>query len=76
MRWSITSLGPARVLRFAESRERLGAMTEPLKVGLMARAGFAQHLPGYQLDPDRVRLGAVCDIREDAAQAIRLRRRR
>ena len=43
-------------------------MTEPLKVGLIGAGGISrQHLPGYQLAPDDIRLTAVCDIREDAA---------
>ena len=44
-------------------------MAEPLRVGLIGAGGISrQHLPGYQLDPERVRLAAVCDIREEAAQ--------
>ena len=44
-------------------------MAVPLTVGLIGTGGISrQHLPGYQLDPDRVRLSAVCDIREDAAR--------
>ena len=43
-------------------------MAEPLKVGLIGTGGISrQHLPGYQLAPDDIRLTAVCDIREDAA---------
>ncbi len=44
-------------------------MPEPLKVGLIGTGGISrQHLPGYQLKPDDIRLSAVCDIREDAAR--------
>ena len=44
-------------------------MPEPLKIGLVGTGGISrQHLPGYQLDPDRIRISAVCDIREDAAR--------
>ena len=44
-------------------------MAEPLKVGLIGAGGISrQHLPGYQHDPERVQLSAVCDIREEAAQ--------
>lgn len=44
-------------------------MAEPLRVGLIGAGGISrQHLPAYRLDPERVRLGAVCDIREDAAR--------
>ena len=46
-------------------------MAEPLKVGLIGAGGISrQHLPGYQLDPGRVRLEAVCDIREERARAF------
>ena len=46
-------------------------MAEPIKVGLIGAGGISrQHLPGYQLDPARVRLEAVCDIREEAAQGF------
>ena len=42
---------------------------EPLKVGLIGSGSISRmHLPGYQLDPGRVRLSAVCDIREEAAR--------
>ena len=44
-------------------------MADPLKVGLIGAGGISrQHLPGYQHDPERVRLEAVCDIREDRAR--------
>ena len=46
-------------------------MAEPLKVGLIGAGGISrQHLPGYQHDRERVRLEAVCDIREEAAQGF------
>ena len=46
-------------------------MAEPLKVGLIGAGGISrQHLPGYQHDRERVRLAAVCDISEEAAQGF------
>jgi len=48
--------------------ERL-SMSKPLKVGLIGTGAIARaHLPGYQQFPDKVKLTAVCDIREDAAK--------
>lgn len=44
-------------------------MAKSLKVGLIGtgRMGRA-HLPAYQQFPDKVKLTAVCDIREDAVR--------
>jgi len=44
-------------------------MSKPLKVGLIGtgRIGRA-HLQGYEQFPDKVKLTAVCDIREDAVR--------
>ena len=44
-------------------------MSKPLKVGLIGTGGISRaHLLGYQEFPDKVKLTAVCDIREDAAR--------
>lgn len=43
-------------------------MSEPLKVGLIGAGSFSRaHLPAYQNFPEKLKMTAVCDIREDAA---------
>ena len=45
-------------------------MTEPLKVGMIGAGSFStiSHLPAYQQFPEKLKITAVCDIREDAAR--------
>jgi len=44
-------------------------MTEPLKVGLIGAGSFSRaHMPAYQQFSDKIKIAAVCDIREEAAQ--------
>lgn len=44
-------------------------MAKPLKVGLVGTGSISRaHLPAYQQFPEEVKLTAVCDIREEAAQ--------
>ena len=44
-------------------------MSKPLKVGLIGTGGISRaHLPAYAQFPEEVKLTAVCDIFEDAAQ--------
>lgn len=46
-------------------------MSNPLKIGLVGAGSIARaHLPAYQDFPDEVKLTAVCDLREDAAQSF------
>lgn len=48
-----------------------GDQAEGLKVGLIGTGSISrQHLLGYQHAPERVRLTAVCDIREQAAHGF------
>ena len=44
-------------------------MSEPLKIGLIGTGGISRaHLPVYEQFPEKVKLTAVCDIIEEAAQ--------
>ena len=44
-------------------------MSEPFKIGLIGTGGISRaHLPVYEQFPDKVKLTAVCDIVEAAAQ--------
>ena len=44
-------------------------MSEPFKIGLIGTGGISRaHLPVYEQFPDKVKLTAVCDIVEEAAQ--------
>jgi predicted dehydrogenase len=44
-------------------------MIKPLKVGLVGAGGVSRaHLPAYREFPERVRLTAICDVREEAAR--------
>lgn len=44
-------------------------MSKPLKIGLVGSGSIARlHLPAFQQFPEKVKVTAVCDIREDAAR--------
>ena len=44
-------------------------MSEPFKIGLIGTGGISRaHLPVYEQFPEKVKLTAVCDIIEEAAQ--------
>ena len=50
-------------------KKRGAPMSKPLKVGLIGTGGISrQHLPAYAEFSDEVKLTAVCDIFEEAAQ--------
>ena len=44
-------------------------MSEPLKIGLIGSGSIsAAHMPAFKQFPERIKMTAVCDIREDAAR--------